>query len=252
MHWFENRLGASHDFMDAGTDTLQDKRALVGIGLYTVPEAARLSRVPYRTIRRWMLGYADQRGESARDVPPLWRSQVPKVDDTVGLSFLDLIEIRFVHAFRRHGVSLTVIRRTAERAYEIFGRDHPFTRTRFRTDGRSIFAEVLEETGQSGLLNVPASQYAFRQFIEPSLYASLEISDEDDVLRWYPDYPKRRVVVDPDRSFGRPIVVQGGVPTEILAQAARAEDSEQRAAKLFDVSVTAVRAAIAFEASLAV
>lgn len=237
--------------MDAGTDTLQDQQTLVGIGLYTVPEAARLSRVPNQTIRRWMLGYADQRGGSARDVAPLWRSQVPRVDGTVGLSFLDLIEIRFVHAFRRHGVSLAVIRRTAERAYQIFGQDHPFTRTRFRTDGRSIFAEVLEETGRSRLLNVPTSQYAFRQVIEPSLYASLDISEGDDVLRWYPKYPKRQVVVDPDRSFGRPIVVHGGVPTEILAQAARAEDSERRAAKLFDVSVAAVRAAIAFEASLA-
>lgn len=198
-----------------------------------------------------MLGYADQRGESVRGVPPLWRSQVPKVDGTVGLSFLDLVEIRFVHAFRGYRVSLAVIRRTAERAYDIFGRDHPFTRTRFRIDGRSIFAEVLEETGKSRLLNVPSSQYAFRQVIEPSLYASLDMSEDDDVLRWYPEYPKRQVVVDPDRSFGRPIVVHGAVPTEILAQAARAEDSERRAAKLFGVPVDAVRAAIAFEASLA-
>ena len=238
--------------MDVSTNAREDEQTLVGIGLYTVPEAARLSRVPYQTIRRWMLGYVDQRGESARDVPPLWHSQVPMVDDTVGLGFLDLVEIRFVHAFRRHGVSLSVIRRTAERAYQIFGQDHPFTRIRFKTDGCSIFADVLEKTGPSRLLNLSASQYAFRQVIEPSLYASLEFSKQDDVLRWYPEYPKRQVVVDPDRSFGRPIVVHGGVPTEVLAQAAKAENSERRAAKLFGVPVDAVRAAVSFETKLAV
>ena len=30
---------------------------LVGVGLYTVPEAARLTKVPSPTIRRWLFGY---------------------------------------------------------------------------------------------------------------------------------------------------------------------------------------------------
>lgn len=37
-------------------NTERDEETLVGIGLYTVSEAARLSGVPHQTVRRWMLG----------------------------------------------------------------------------------------------------------------------------------------------------------------------------------------------------
>jgi len=237
--------------MDARMDTERDEQTLVGIGLYTVPEAARLSGVPHQTIRRWMLGYRTGRDETARDQPPVWHGQVPRIDGTVGLGFLDLMELRFVRAFRRHGVSMTVIRQTAERAQDIFQRDHPFTRARFLTDGRSIFAETVEETGETKLLNLARSQYAFQDVIKPSLYKSVQFSDDGDAVTWFPLWPKKQVLLDPRRSFGRPIVTHGGVPTEALAQAVAAEGSEQRVARWYDVPVEAVKAAVAFERDLA-
>ncbi|MEE8500850.1 MAG: hypothetical protein V3S27_09785, partial [Kiloniellales bacterium] len=113
---------------------------LVGIGLYTVPEAARLTKVPKPTIRRWLFGYRTRRSGQFAELPPVWDSQIARIDSVTGLGFLDLMEIRFVHAFRVHGVSLNNIRLTVERAREIFGSDHPFAKKRFQTDGRRIFA----------------------------------------------------------------------------------------------------------------
>jgi uncharacterized protein (DUF433 family) len=61
----------------------------------------------------------------------------------------------------------------------------------------------------------------------------------------------RNVVIDPARSFGRPIVTQGRVPTEIPSQAVKIEGSPGRVAKLYEVPLKAVRDAIAFQTQLA-
>ena len=119
---------------------------LVGIGLYTVPEAARLTKVPQPTIRRWLFGYRTRRNGQYSELPPVWESQIAPIDSVTGLGFLDLMEIRFVHAFRDYGVSLNNIRLSVEHACEIFRSDHPFAKKRFQTDGRRIFAAIAAST----------------------------------------------------------------------------------------------------------
>ncbi len=222
---------------------------LVGIGLYTVPEAARLTGVPSQSIRRWLLGYTWHHDDDARNLPPVWTRQIPKIDDTVGLGFLDLMEIRFVQAFRRHGVSLKVIRETTRLAAEIFNQSHPFTSARFMTDGRRIFAEIVEKEAKK-LIDLVKSQYAFHRVIKPSLYESIEFSKTDQAIRWYPKWPNKQIIVDPQRAFGRPIVIKGAVPTDILANAAKVEESVEDVAHWYDVPVRSVREAVKFEREL--
>lgn len=224
---------------------------LVGVGLYSISEAARLTGVPAQSIRRWLFGYRYRLDGESRQVAPVWHGQIPATDDALALGFMDMMEARFVHAFRQFGVGLQTIRLAARRASEVFGQDHPFTRRRFQTDGRAVFAELGEESGEAKLLDLARSQYAFRQVVRPSLHASIEFADGDAVLRWYPRWPRRSIALDPQISFGRPIVRDLGIPTESLAKAAMVEGSAERAARWFDVPVQAVRAAVAFEASLA-
>ncbi len=224
---------------------------LVGIGLYAIPEAARLTKIPKRNVRRWLRGYSTRYQGAPRRVPPVLDGQVPVIGDTVGLGFLDLLEIRFVHAFRQFGVSLPVIRSAAQSAREIFQQDHPFARKRFKTDGRRIFAEILEASAETKLLDLTKSQYAFHRVIMPTLYASVEYSELDEALRWYPMWPKQQVLLDPKRCFGRPIVAQGGVPTETLAVAVESEGSAERVARWFGVPRAAVQAALEFELEIA-
>jgi uncharacterized protein (DUF433 family) len=71
-------------------------------------------------------------------------------------------------------------------------------------------------------------------------------------VRWFPMGEKRKVVViDPQRAFGRPIVAEGGVPTEVLASAVAAEKSVERVARWYAVSPREVKAAVEFEQRLA-
>lgn len=75
----------------------------------------------------------------------------------MSLGFFDLMEIRFVHAFRQHGVSLQHIRKALEKAHELFDLDYPLSTLRLKTDGRKIFAEILPDgTRERWLIEMPS------------------------------------------------------------------------------------------------
>jgi len=147
--------------------------SLLGIGLYTVTEAARLTGIAPGRLRRWLRGYTYRAGEGRAAAEPVWQRQVPDIDGMIGLGFLDLIEARFVDAFRKSSVPWPVIRHCAEKTRALVGADHPFSSQRFRTDGRTIFAEIVDRTGEKQLLDLAKSQLAFARVIGPSLYAGI-------------------------------------------------------------------------------
>jgi uncharacterized protein (DUF433 family) len=133
----------------------------------------------------------------------------------------------------------------------MFETDYPFTSRRFRTDGRTIFTSAMEESGETELLDLVKQQYAFRKIIEPSLYSGIEFDEDQIAARWYPAPRSKAVVLDPSIAFGKPIVTNGSVRTSILYDAVAAEGDKNFVAKLYEVPVSAVEAAVAFEESLA-
>jgi uncharacterized protein (DUF433 family) len=223
---------------------------LIGAGIYSVPEAARLTQIPTARIRRWVKGYTYRSGPDQRVSTPVVHSQLEPIDGVVALGFLDLIEVRFVDAFRSHGVGWKAIRIAYDRARDLIGSKHPFSTRRFRTDGRRIFADIIRDAGEPILLELVSNEFAFRKVLSPYLYAGLEFS-EDEVARWWPMGESGDVVIDPERSFGQPIVHKEGVPTRVLAQAFRVEESYDAVARWYDVNRRSVRQAVEFEKRLA-
>ena len=225
----------------------------IGIGYYTAPEAARLLKTTPRNISRWLGGYA-YRGANGEivEAPPLWRPQLPRLGDSLEIGFHDLIELRFVLAFLNQNVGLNVIRRCLENARRIIGEERPFSTHRFRTDGKSIFLESLRETHETErsatVLDLKTNQMVFKLVVEPT-FRDLDLAD-GSVVQWRPFQGKPSIILDPGRSFGKPLAGDYGVPTAALASAANAEGSPRRAAKLFEVPVSVVNDAIAFEQSL--
>ena len=216
---------------------------LLGVGIYSINDVAAYTGIRASDIRRWIFGYKSN-GSMHQG---LWRSELAGQDEKA-LSFNDLLEMRFVHAFRKHGVSLQAIRRASEYAREQFNQTYPFTCRRFQPDGQSIFATILEETGDETLLDLVKRQYAFKQVVSSALYEGIEYADEGAALRWYPVGRKKGIVLDPARNFGKPSLVNTGINTEVLFRAYKAEDMDsKRVAALFEVPVQAVKAAIEFE-----
>ena len=235
----------------------------IGIGLYTVAEAAALLRIRQRNIRRWLAGYRYKAQDgSARTMPPLWQPQLPPHEHQIELGFRDLIELRFVSAFMDKGLGIPTIRRCLEQARVIIGDERPFSTRRFQTDGRTIFLTSIEqvlanqsealaevsETEHSRLIDLRDRQFVFRSLIQQT-FKDLDVGN-DAVTRWRPYRGKTTIVLDPKRAFGQPIANDTGVPTRTLSDAVAAEGSEKRVAALFNVARLVVTDAVAFEREL--
>src|SRR5262249_24901489 len=203
-----------------------------------------------QTIGRWLCGYDYTHDGEKRHSDPLWEPDYTNEDNTLELSFRDVVELRFVKTFKDHGLSLATIRTCFKRAVELVHDDRPFSTQKFRTDGKTIFLEITDNVREGELIDLKHRQSAFHSVILPSLH-DLEF-DAHIVARWFPlGSVRRTIVVDPARAFGRPIIVEGGVPVEVVVDAVEVEGGEQRGAKLFDIPLAAVRDAILFHQRLA-
>lgn len=222
---------------------------LLGKGIYTVPDAARLSRVTQRRIRYWLKGIPSEEAPETTD-RRLWRGELCPIDDKLALGFLDLQEVRFIDAFLKAGVSWHLLRKAhgiARRRYDI---EHPLCTRSFVTDGSHIIEEIAEVSDDIAYEEVVQGQRVFPKVIQPFL-RELEFADDDQLVRWWPLGKERAVVLDPCRQFGQPITARSGIATDILREAVTAGQTVEEIADWYEVDVVAVRDAIEFEQGLA-
>jgi len=162
------------------------------------------------------------------------------------VSFRDLIEMRFVDAFLRAGVSWKTIRDVQDLARREFNLDHPFSTNRFRADGRKLVMSALNgDPHQAGLFDVSSRQQIFFDAAEP-LREELELNEQDQVCRWWPLGRQRYVVLDPTRQWGRPLVARSGVPVASINRAHMAGMTASQIASWMDVHPEEITDALAF------
>lgn len=218
-------------------------KTLVGTGSYGIPEASRLARVNVRTATRWITG------SGAAHHGRLFRTDLPAIGHRHALSFLDLIDLLVVGRFRDVGVSLQTVRRVYARLSQTLETSHAFSHHRLLTDGRTVFMETLDHVGDKQLDEVLSGQKAMPEILKPYLRQIEYAPDTQTAVRWG---IAPGIVLDPARSFGKPIVAREGTATYVLARAFWANgDDADLVADLFDVSPEAVRQAVAFEGDFA-
>jgi uncharacterized protein (DUF433 family) len=222
---------------------------LIGSGIYTVSEASRLTQVSTWRIRRWIRGYSFRTRREIHTSHPVVQSRLASINDSLALSFVDLVEVKLVDRLLERGVTWKTLREASRRGAELLGQSHPFSTGRFWTDGKTVLLELAAEEQDAALLDVIRDQYIFKKVLAPFL-AQLDF-EQDSAIRWWPLGKQRRIVIDPARSFGQPIVSREGVPTLVLAKAVKVERSLESVAKWFKVSRSSLRDAVDFENRLA-
>ncbi|MFQ5809752.1 MAG: hypothetical protein ACE5JM_09060, partial [Armatimonadota bacterium] len=70
------------------------------------------------------------------------------------------------------------------------------------------------------------------------------------ILRYWPLGRKKRVVLDLQRAFGKPIDAETGVPTFVLYQASQSGEPRDRIAAWYNVPLAAVSRAVEYETSI--
>jgi len=229
--------------------------SLLGIGLYSISEAARLLCVNTTTARRWVDGYTYRLRGVERASAPVIQRDLPKQNSTDVLTFLDLMELYFVDIFRGNGVRMSVVREAARVGAALFKTRHPFAVVRFQTDGQRIFAtpderdeEMRAIIGSAGMIELAPAQWVFESFARP-FCTDIEYGAEE-ALKYWPLGKEKRVVLDPQRAFGKPIDAETGVSTFVLYQASKSGETLKDIADWYDVPEVAIGQAVEYEKSL--
>lgn len=229
--------------------TRVDSHALLGLGIYTIAEAARLAQVAAARIRRWIKGHSYTRRGGRVAQPAVWNSEQGRETAGTCVSFLDLLEVRVVDVLRQRGVPWTTIREVGAKAAERLHTPYPFCTRQFVTLGRKLLLASCSPSGERDLEALLSNQLHFGEIIRP--FVDPVDFEESRTLRWWPLGKEAAIVVDPCRSFGAPIVAEKGVPTLVLREAVQAGHLASDVAAWYGVTQRAVRDAVRFEESLA-
>ena len=217
-------------------------------GFYSIREATRLLGVGNTSkLRGWINGWS-----KSQSGPIIDRDF--KQSSTV--SFLDLMELRFVEYFRAQGVSMQTLRKASEIARDEWNVQHPFALSdiKFLTDRKKIIAQASKEVDDNSTWELVTGQYLIWDAIEATIAKGV-VFDPSTYLAsmWIPrpgDHPD--IVLDPARAFGKPVVNSAGVPTDALFRQWRAEDGNfDRVARWFALTREQVETAVRFELELA-
>jgi uncharacterized protein (DUF433 family) len=214
---------------------------------YSAGEAAHYLNVPTATLRSWVFGRTYPTAAGRRHFKPV--IQLPVAGKRL-LSFTNLVEAHVLAAIRKRGVSLPNVRSAIDHLEKHYQIDHPLADVRFKTDGLSLFIEIL---GQ--LVNVTMrGQLAIREIMEAHLQR-VEHDEQGLAARLFPftrlsagQVPQPRIVmIDPRIAFGRPVLVGTGIPTAVLADRYKAGESMNDLAEDYECDRDLIEEAIRCE-----
>ena len=210
---------------------------------YDLVSAARYLHVPDSTLHFWVSGRE-----------PI--VQLRRYGRFPLLSFKNLVECYVVQGIRTiHDVHVSKIRAAASWMREHLKAPHPLADFDLTTDGTDLYLEI-----DGNPVNLSMKRHQGQQEIRELLLAHLQRVERDArgmALRLIPYESKgdmrkpnsapRSIVIDPNVSFGKPILRESGIPTAVLAGRYRAGDSIRTLARSYGREEGEIRQAVEWE-----
>jgi uncharacterized protein (DUF433 family) len=164
------------------------------------------------------------------------------------LSYMQLIEVAVVAAFRKAGVPMKRVRAARAYAANELKSEYPFAQYRFKENAKHLYLDSQQIDVKAGTV-VQADEGG--QLEWESIIGRLnEFDYERDVaLRWHVAGKGSPIIIDPRISFGAPAV--HGTPTWIIRGRFEAGESNSDIAEDFGLKTVEVRQALKFEESIA-
>ena len=238
------------DFVTRALD-IYGGRDPVELPAYSIPEVARLIRVPQATVRSWAVG---RRYPTVDDRRKLFEPVI-RIADAASrwLSFRNLVELHVLSAIQRdHGVRLGEVRKAVDYLRRRFKSRHPLADEQMQTDGTNLFVDRYGELVDASDQGQMAMKVCLSSYLD-----RIERDARGAAIRLYPfttsrEEPDRRtVVIDPRVQFGRPCLSGTGMPTAVIAERFLAGDSPQEIAQDIGLSTDAIEEAIRYESRAA-
>jgi hypothetical protein len=183
---------------------------------YSIPEAASFIGRPTSTVRRWAVGNVRKHHGVVRRDDPLIRVD-GELTDTVLLSFLNLLELRFLATYRQR-VPLQSIRRALDFAGSQLRVERPLLSLDFKAHGKSLFLRFAAQGDDPYLLNASArGQLAWPAALDDFIESVDYDDDERSAHRWWPLGRSEPVILDTLLNGGIPSTARSGVRTNAIA-----------------------------------
>jgi uncharacterized protein (DUF433 family) len=200
---------------------------------YQIAEAANYAQISPQTVASW------HRIEAALLQEREWRAS---------LSYMQLIEVAVVAAFRKAGVPLSRIRKAREWAARQLRSENPFAEYRFKENGRHL---ILDASQIDLKPNTVVEADELGQLAWESVIGRLQEFEYEEAglaLRWYVAGRSSPIIIDPRISFGAPTVK--GTATWVIRGRYDAGESDSDIADDFGIDREEVREALRFEGAL--
>ncbi len=198
---------------------------------YRVAAAARYAQTTRQTVTRW------HRGMEAGG------AGMPEREPREALSYLQLIEVAVVAAFRHKGVSLKGIRTARDYAAQQFECEFPFAQLEFARAGRDLLLnleDILPGDEAGAIVANKWGQRAWDEFLP-----EFEYEGGDIVVQWHVRGKQSPILIDPRIAFGAPTV--SGVPTWTIRGRREAGETIDEIVDDFSLEREEVLAALDFE-----
>lgn len=204
---------------------------------YGMPEAAAYLKLPYTTLRYWLMGFK-------RMAPVV----VPVEADPVRLSFLNLLECHALAGMRKlYDLKLPKVRAALTQVNEKLGKPHPLITQVFLTDRKDLFIEKMGE-----IVNVsrPQQQMGFDFY---KMFLERVEAGPNGKLKFFPfvmeprEKEPRTIEIDPFVGFGKPVISGTGISTAIIASRFNARESVTDLAEEYGCTPEQIEEAIRWE-----
>lgn len=186
--------------------------------LYGLAEAAGYLNVPLSTFTNWSRGYRRRRPDGTEiSAEPVVTVLSGHEHHQPSVPFVGLVEGLAVAALRRSGLPLQRVRAALRALDKEIGVSHALAARRLYTDGAELLYDFAEGSGDravtsaaKNLVVVRNGQRVFVDIVADYLRLIDYADDGFAALVRLPLYVDAEVVVDPTRSFGKPIFRRGG------------------------------------------
>lgn len=220
---------------------------------YRASEAAHMLALPAGTVKAWSYGqdYWLKDGRKKR-----FRALIRPADAKAKLlSFNNLCELYMLGAIRRHyRVPMPAVRSTVRYLAEKQQGSRPLLAAEFLTNGIHLFIEhagAVVNTSRQGQTALSAEFERELQRVSRNARGTpVQLFPATRDAPALADQP-RFVVIDPTLSFGRPVLVDAGVRTDIIQDRFLAGDSPREMAEDYGVDEPLILEALRFEQRLA-
>ena len=219
--------------------TSKDK---VGLGIYSVPEAAYYARLRTQTMRRWLFG--NSQGD------PVLDPEFGVSEENQDVSFLDFVQSLAIRSIttspKSSRIPIQKIRQAVEDAKAMYGIQYPLA---MRHKVYQLGNDLVIKTRENEIVGVSGTHRGNKVITEiAEIYMrKIEFGDDGLVNRykiW--GHGDDQIVMDPKIRFGEPVFLKYGIPAETLFQAVNSEGNVLNASECHEVPQSAIFTAIDF------